>query len=51
MIMFGSIPFFGWSVWRNPNVKDLLFSGWTPIIIAMLISRYVTSEAKRETSK
>ena len=38
LIMFISIPFFGISVWRNPHVRDLLFSGWTPIIIAMLIS-------------
>lgn len=38
LIMFGSIPFFGLAVWKNPHVKDLLFSGWTPIIIAMLIS-------------
>lgn len=38
LIMFGSIPFFGISVWRNPHVKSLLFSGWTPIIVAMLIS-------------
>ncbi|KAI9245468.1 hypothetical protein EDC94DRAFT_628300 [Helicostylum pulchrum] len=38
LVMFGSIPFFGLSVWRNKHVKDLLFSGWTPIIIAMLIS-------------
>lgn len=36
--MFGSIPFFGISVWRNPHVRELLFSGWTPIIVAMLIS-------------
>lgn len=38
LVMFISIPFFGLSVWRNRHVKDLLFSGWTPIIIAMLIS-------------
>lgn len=38
LIMFGSIPFFGLSVWRNPHVRDLLFSGWTPIVVAMLIS-------------
>ncbi|CEP13134.1 hypothetical protein [Parasitella parasitica] len=25
-------------VWRNPHVKGLLFSGWTPILLAMLIS-------------
>ncbi|KAI8364316.1 hypothetical protein EDC96DRAFT_565645 [Choanephora cucurbitarum] len=36
--MFVSIPFFSLSVWRNHHVKDLLFSGWSPIIIAMLIS-------------
>jgi solute carrier family 41 len=36
--MFGSIPFFGFSVYKNPHVRDLLFSGWTPIIVAMLIS-------------
>ncbi|KAI8885224.1 MgtE-domain-containing protein [Backusella circina FSU 941] len=38
LAMFGSIPFFALLVWRNPHVKDLLFSGWTPIIVAMLIS-------------
>ncbi|KAI8346166.1 hypothetical protein BD560DRAFT_12641 [Blakeslea trispora] len=36
--MFMSIPFFGLSVWKNHHVKDLLFSGWSPIIFAMLIS-------------
>ena len=36
--MFVSIPFFGLSVWRNHHVKDLLLSGWSPIILAMLIS-------------
>jgi solute carrier family 41 len=32
------IPFFGFIVWRNTHVKDLLFAGWTPIILAMVIS-------------
>lgn len=36
--MFGSIPFFGMAVWKNPHVRSLLFSGWTPIIVAMFIS-------------
>ncbi|KAI8971820.1 hypothetical protein BDF20DRAFT_886653 [Mycotypha africana] len=38
LVMFFSIPFFGLAVWRNKYVKDLLLTGWTPIIIAMLIS-------------
>ncbi|KAI7904211.1 uncharacterized protein BX663DRAFT_504314 [Cokeromyces recurvatus] len=38
IIMFCSIPFFAFFVWKNSFVKDLLFSGWTPLIIAMLIS-------------
>lgn len=38
LVMFVSIPFFGLAVWKNSHVKDLLFTGWTPIIIAMLIS-------------
>ncbi|RCH99885.1 hypothetical protein CU097_008117 [Rhizopus azygosporus] len=37
-IMFSSIPFFGLAVWRNTHVRGLLFTGWTPIVIAMLIS-------------
>lgn len=37
-LMIFSIPFFGLSVWKNKHVKDLLFSGWTPILMAMLIS-------------
>lgn len=36
--MLSMIPFFGFIVWRNTHVKDLLFSGWTPIILAMVIS-------------
>lgn len=34
-----SIPFFARSVWQNTHVKDLLYIGWSPIMIAMLISR------------
>lgn len=36
--MLSMIPFFGFIVWRNTHVKDLLFSGWTPIVLAMVIS-------------
>lgn len=36
--MFVSIPLFGLIVWRNKHVKSLLFSGWTPLIVAMIIS-------------
>lgn len=36
--MCALIPFLGLIVWRNRHVKDLLFSGWTPIILAMVIS-------------
>ncbi|KAI9483827.1 MAG: hypothetical protein EXX96DRAFT_156153 [Benjaminiella poitrasii] len=38
LVMFASIPLFAFFVWKNPHVKNLLFSGWTPIMIAMLIS-------------
>ncbi|KAI9273735.1 hypothetical protein BY458DRAFT_508086 [Sporodiniella umbellata] len=37
-LMTLSIPFFALAVWKNPHVKSLLFSGWTPILLAMLIS-------------
>ncbi|KAI8098998.1 uncharacterized protein BX664DRAFT_288844 [Halteromyces radiatus] len=36
--MLMSIPFFARSVWQNKHVKDLLYSGWSPIMLAMLIS-------------
>ncbi|KAG0178385.1 hypothetical protein DFQ29_003531 [Apophysomyces sp. BC1021] len=38
--MIASVPFFARSVWQNIYVKDLLYSGWTPIILAMLISSF-----------
>ncbi|CEP15330.1 hypothetical protein [Parasitella parasitica] len=38
LIMLSMIPVFGFIVWRNKHVKNLLFSGWTPIILAMVIS-------------
>ncbi|KAF1799222.1 hypothetical protein V8B55DRAFT_1448896 [Mucor lusitanicus] len=38
IIMLSMIPFFGFIVWRNTHVKELLFAGWTPIILAMVIS-------------
>ncbi|KAI9278076.1 hypothetical protein BY458DRAFT_74892 [Sporodiniella umbellata] len=37
-IMLAMIPIFGLVVWKNKHVKDLLFTGWTPIIFAMVIS-------------
>ncbi|CAO3640746.1 unnamed protein product [Cunninghamella blakesleeana] len=43
LLMIGmilSIPFFAQSVWNNRHVKDLLYSGWSPIMIAMLISSF-----------
>ncbi|KAI8070520.1 hypothetical protein BC940DRAFT_317832 [Gongronella butleri] len=33
-----AVPVFGVIVWRNKRIKPLLFAGWTPIIIAMIIS-------------
>ncbi|ORZ02784.1 hypothetical protein BCR43DRAFT_482157 [Syncephalastrum racemosum] len=39
-VMVASVPFFGKSVWKNGTVKELLYSGWTPIIFAMLISSF-----------
>ncbi|ORX57514.1 MgtE-domain-containing protein [Hesseltinella vesiculosa] len=38
LAMIASIPFFARAVWQNKHVKDLLLSGWSPIMIAMLIS-------------
>ncbi|KAF7721141.1 hypothetical protein EC973_005364 [Apophysomyces ossiformis] len=38
--MIISLPFFAKAVWKNIYVKDLLYSGWTPIILAMLISSF-----------
>ncbi|KAI9485724.1 MAG: hypothetical protein EXX96DRAFT_546222 [Benjaminiella poitrasii] len=37
-VMLFMIPCFGWIVWRNRHVKELLFAGWTPIVLAMIIS-------------
>ncbi|KAI9490003.1 hypothetical protein BDB00DRAFT_570839 [Zychaea mexicana] len=39
-VMVCSIPFFARAVWRNKHVKELLYSGWSPIIFAMLISSF-----------
>lgn len=36
--MMSFLPVFGFIVWRNVHVKELLFAGWTPIIVAMVIS-------------
>ncbi|KAG2218783.1 hypothetical protein INT45_000320 [Circinella minor] len=33
-----SLPLFGYMVWKNKHMKELLFAGWVPIIIAMVIS-------------
>ncbi|KAI7868162.1 hypothetical protein BDF14DRAFT_1796922 [Spinellus fusiger] len=38
--MLISVPFFAKAVWRNKQVKYLLYSGWTPIVFAMLISSF-----------
>ncbi|KAG2236087.1 hypothetical protein INT48_006103 [Thamnidium elegans] len=38
LVMFSLIPVFGLIVWKNKHVKKLLFSGWTPLIVAMVIS-------------
>ncbi|OZJ01933.1 hypothetical protein BZG36_04832, partial [Bifiguratus adelaidae] len=38
VLMAVSLPFFGRVVYRNKFVKDLLWQGWTPILLAMLIS-------------
>ncbi|KAG2217570.1 hypothetical protein INT45_004923 [Circinella minor] len=40
VVMTFSIPFFAKSVWKNKHVKELLLSGWSPIIFAMLISSF-----------
>ncbi|KAI9245862.1 hypothetical protein BDA99DRAFT_543509 [Phascolomyces articulosus] len=38
--MVFSIPFFARAVWKNKHVRELLYSGWSPIIFAMLISSF-----------
>lgn len=39
IVMIGFLlPLFGFIVWHNTHVKELLFAGWTPIIFAMVIS-------------
>ncbi|CAO3638306.1 unnamed protein product [Cunninghamella echinulata] len=38
LIMTSLVPIFGCIVWKNKHVKELLYSGWTPIICAMVIS-------------
>ncbi|KAL1935025.1 hypothetical protein VTP01DRAFT_4165 [Rhizomucor pusillus] len=38
IIMGSFVPLFGFMVHRNKHVKDLLFAGWTPILVAMVIS-------------
>lgn len=40
MLMIMSIPCFDRAVWKNTTVKDLLYSGWSPIISAMFISSF-----------
>ncbi|KAG1151017.1 hypothetical protein G6F37_008322 [Rhizopus arrhizus] len=37
-VMLAMIPLFSLIVWKNKHVKELLFAGWTPIILAMVIS-------------
>lgn len=39
LAMFALAPLFGYIVWTNKHLKDLLFVGWTPIVCAMVISR------------
>lgn len=41
-VMLAMIPLFSLIVWKNKHVKELLFAGWTPIILAMVISRFAT---------
>ncbi|KAI8393344.1 uncharacterized protein BYT42DRAFT_591180 [Radiomyces spectabilis] len=38
LAMSAMLPLFGFIVWKNKHVNHLLFSGWTPIICAMIIS-------------
>ncbi|KAI7868763.1 hypothetical protein BDF14DRAFT_1790621 [Spinellus fusiger] len=38
LFMVCLLPWFGYMVWRNKHVKDLLLAGWSSIIVAMIIS-------------
>ncbi|ORZ23096.1 hypothetical protein BCR42DRAFT_403964 [Absidia repens] len=38
LVMLSLVPLFGFVVWKNKHLKDLLFVGWTPIVCAMVIS-------------
>ncbi|ORZ18084.1 solute carrier family 41 member 1-like protein [Absidia repens] len=49
--MVFSIPFFARSVWQNSHVKDLLYTGWSPIMIAMLISSFAGLVLERYVEK
>ncbi|SAM02658.1 hypothetical protein [Absidia glauca] len=40
LAMFAMVPLFGYIVWTNKHLKDLLFVGWTPIVCAMVISSF-----------
>lgn len=41
IVMVALLPGAAALVWTNRSVKELLFSGWTPIMSAMVISRLV----------
>ncbi|KAI8335487.1 hypothetical protein BC941DRAFT_472144 [Chlamydoabsidia padenii] len=49
--MVVSVPFFARSVWQNKHVKDLLYIGWSPIMIAMLISSFAGLVLERYVEK
>ncbi|KAI8074736.1 hypothetical protein BC940DRAFT_329270 [Gongronella butleri] len=51
LAMLVSIPFFARAVWQNKHVKDLLLSGWSPIMIAMLISSFAGLVLERYVEK
>jgi solute carrier family 41 len=41
-------PVWGWIAAKNKYTKEVLDTGWTPVISAMLISRLVEAEAEVE---
>ena len=42
------VPIFFYYASRNEFARDALYNGWTPIIIAMIISRYILSLTEKQ---
>lgn len=41
MVMLFSLPVWFWLIRKNELVRETMFDGWVPILLAMVISRQV----------